>query len=184
MQAGFIPRGRQAAPIRLPSFFNEIASTAPLFLTLGYHDGEVRSHHLLQGTRPRLARQQLDSLVYQALAEPADPNRKLYNRDAYRSGEVLPNPGRVRVTVSSENVHVEYIRSYLLKDATATHAKRTISATERGSAASGLRDPMPEDRQQPARLARNRLGVLRDLFDGHFLSRSRLLILVLLRFRH
>lgn len=74
-----------------------------------------------QGHDHVFAHQQLDGVVYQALAEPADSTYTLYNRDAYSSGDVLPNSGRVRVTVSAKNVHVEYIRSYLPKDATAAH---------------------------------------------------------------
>ena len=74
-----------------------------------------------QGHDHIFVRQELDGVVYQTLPEPADPNYTLYNRDAYRTGDALPNSGRVRVTVSPEKVRVEYLRSYLPKDATAEH---------------------------------------------------------------
>jgi len=74
-----------------------------------------------QGHDHVFARQQRDGVVYQTLPEPADPNYALYNKDAYRSGTVLPNSGRVRVTVSPEQARVEYVRSYLPKDATSEH---------------------------------------------------------------
>ncbi len=82
-----------------------------------------------QGHDHVFAHQQLDGVIYQALAEPADSTYTLYNRDAYRSGEVLPNSGRVRVTVSSKNVRVEYIRSYLPKDATASHPNGEVASS-------------------------------------------------------
>ena len=74
-----------------------------------------------QGHDHVFVRQELDGVVYQTLPEPADPNYALYNKDAYRSGDVLPNSGRVRVTVSPEKVTVEYVRSYLPTDATPEH---------------------------------------------------------------
>jgi hypothetical protein len=51
----------------------------------------------------------------------------LYNKDAYRSGDVLPNSSRVRVTVSPEEVRVEYVRSCLLKDASPEHPNGEIA---------------------------------------------------------
>ena len=66
-------------------------------------------------------RQEKDGVIYQTLPEPADPNYALYNRDAYRTGDALPNSGRARVTVSPQSVKVEYVRSWLPKDATPQH---------------------------------------------------------------
>jgi sugar lactone lactonase YvrE len=74
-----------------------------------------------QGHDHVFVRQQLDGVVYQTLPEPADPYYTLYNKDAYRSGDILANTGRVRVTVSPEKVRVEYVRSWLPKDANAQH---------------------------------------------------------------
>ncbi|MEI6914896.1 MAG: hypothetical protein WCL39_07180, partial [Armatimonadota bacterium] len=40
------------------------------------------------------------------------------NDTAYKTGDKLPNSGRVRVTVSRANIKVDYIRSYLTIDET------------------------------------------------------------------
>jgi len=74
-----------------------------------------------QGHDHLFARQELDGIVYQSCPNPADPTYTAFNRDAYRSGDTLPNSGHLRVTVSSEKVRVEYVRSYLPKDATTEH---------------------------------------------------------------
>ena len=72
-----------------------------------------------QGHDHIFARQQLDGVIYQTLPQPADPH---YARaewgSAYRSGDILPNSGRVRVSVAPKQVRVEYVRSCLPKDAT------------------------------------------------------------------
>jgi hypothetical protein len=67
------------------------------------------------------ATQELDGVVYQELPNPADPNYASDQAKAYRTGEVLPSSGRARVTVSRDKVLVEYVRSYLPRDATAEH---------------------------------------------------------------
>ena len=69
-----------------------------------------------QGHDHLFARQELDGVVYQSCPNPADPTYQAFNRDAYRSGDILPNSGHVRVTVSPKEVNVEYIRSWLPKD--------------------------------------------------------------------
>ncbi len=69
-----------------------------------------------QGHDHVYARQELDGVVYQSCPNPADPTYSAFNRDAYRSGDVLPNSGYLRVTVSPDSVHVEYVRSFLPAD--------------------------------------------------------------------
>ena len=59
------------------------------------------------------ARQELDGIVYQSVPNPADDLYNVYNREAYRSGDILPNSGYLNVTVSPERVMVDYIRSFL-----------------------------------------------------------------------
>ena len=71
-----------------------------------------------QGHDHIFVRQQLDGVVYQTLPLAADPYYTFYNKDAYRTGDAFPGSGRVRVTVSPEKIRVEYVRSYLPKDAT------------------------------------------------------------------
>jgi hypothetical protein len=68
-----------------------------------------------QGHDHIFARQELDGVIYQTLPEPANPFYTLENANAYHSGDIFPNSGRVRVTVSSSGVNVEYISSYLDK---------------------------------------------------------------------
>jgi 3',5'-cyclic AMP phosphodiesterase CpdA len=67
------------------------------------------------------ATQKLDGVVYQELPNPADPNYASDQAKAYRTGDVLPSSGRARVTVSGDKVRVEYVRSYLPKDAITEH---------------------------------------------------------------
>jgi hypothetical protein len=74
-----------------------------------------------QGHDHLFARQELDGVVYQSCPNPADPTYQAFNSDAYLSGDVLPNSGHLRLTVSPAKVRVEYVRSYLAKDATAQH---------------------------------------------------------------
>ena len=71
-----------------------------------------------QGHDHLFARQKLDGVVYQSCPNPADPTYTTFNRDAYRSGDVLPNSGHLRVTVSPQKVGVDYIRSFLPGDGT------------------------------------------------------------------
>jgi len=71
-----------------------------------------------QGHDHLFARQQKDGVVYQETPNPADQGYSIYNRDAYASGDILPNSGHLRVTVSAANVKVDYVRSYLPQNET------------------------------------------------------------------
>ena len=62
------------------------------------------------------ARQELDGIVYQSVPNPADDTYTARNRDAYLSGDVLDNSGYLSVTVSPEQLLVDYIRSWLPQD--------------------------------------------------------------------
>jgi Calcineurin-like phosphoesterase len=66
-------------------------------------------------------RQEKDGVVYQETPMPADPTYTAFNADAYQSGDLLPNSGYIRVSVSPANARVEYVRSVLAKDETADH---------------------------------------------------------------
>jgi phosphodiesterase/alkaline phosphatase D-like protein len=74
-----------------------------------------------QGHDHLFARQKLDGIIYQSCPNPADSTYQAFNRDAYLSGDVLANSGHLRVAVSPAKVRVEYVRSYLPKDATIAH---------------------------------------------------------------
>lgn len=67
-----------------------------------------------QGHDHLYARQELEGVVYQSCPNPADPTFTAFNREAYRSGDVFPNSGHLRVTVMGgpdATCKVEYIRS-------------------------------------------------------------------------
>ena len=72
-----------------------------------------------QGHDHLFARQEKDGIVYQEVPMPCDYGYVAYNEERYESGVKLPNSGHLRVTVSPEQVKVDYIRSYLSKDETA-----------------------------------------------------------------
>lgn len=61
-------------------------------------------------------KQELDGIIYQTLPEPADPFYTLYNSDAYLSGDKFSNTGYTRVSVSANNVKVDYVSTFLPKD--------------------------------------------------------------------
>lgn len=62
------------------------------------------------------ARQELDGVIYQTLSEPANPNYGFGFGDAYLSGDIFPNSGFTRVTVSPAQVQVEYVRIFMAGD--------------------------------------------------------------------
>lgn len=68
-----------------------------------------------QGHDHIFVKQELDGVIYQTLPEPANPSYTLENDAAYKTGDKYPNSGHVRVTVSPDNVNVDYVRSYLDK---------------------------------------------------------------------
>jgi hypothetical protein len=73
-----------------------------------------------QGHDHLFARQEVDGLIYQSVPNPADDTHTAFNREAYTSGVVLPNSGFLNVTVSSKDVRVEYVRTYLKEHLTLT----------------------------------------------------------------
>jgi len=71
---------------------------------------------LFQGHDHLYARQERDGIVYQSVPNPADPTYTAFNREAYRSGDVFPNSGHLRVTVTSGKVTVDYVHSAMPED--------------------------------------------------------------------
>ncbi|MFZ4574412.1 MAG: metallophosphoesterase [Phycisphaerales bacterium] len=69
-----------------------------------------------QGHDHLYARQELDGVIYQSCPNPADPTFTAFNRQAYRSGDIFPNSGHLRVTVSTGEAKVEYVRSFRPQD--------------------------------------------------------------------
>lgn len=71
-----------------------------------------------QGHDHIFVKQERDGIVYQTLPEPAHPFYTLENEDAYKSGNKFSNSGHLRVSVSPDQVQVDYVRLYLPKDET------------------------------------------------------------------
>jgi hypothetical protein len=69
-----------------------------------------------QGHDHLYARQELDGVIYQTVPNPADSTFAAFNAQAYKSGDILPNSGHLRVTVSPESAKVEYVRSFRPQD--------------------------------------------------------------------
>jgi len=57
--------------------------------------------------------QELDGIVYQSVPNPADDTYTGRNKNAYLTGDSLDSSGYLNVTVSPDDVQVDYIRSYL-----------------------------------------------------------------------
>ena len=90
-------------------------------------DWELPIHQLMvkhgvtiffQGHDHLFARQEIDGIVYQEVPNPADatPGEEFCGScfyEYYKSGIVLPNSGYLNVTVSPEQVRVDYVKSYL-----------------------------------------------------------------------
>lgn len=66
-----------------------------------------------QGHDHLYAKQELDGVIYQTLPNPADDSHTAFNKEAYLSGQILPNAGFLNVTVSKNMVTVDYIRAFL-----------------------------------------------------------------------
>ena len=71
-----------------------------------------------QGHDHIFVRQELDGIIYQTLPDPANPHYAADNEDKYQSGVKLPGSGYLWITVSQEQVKIDYIRSCLPKDET------------------------------------------------------------------
>ena len=71
--------------------------------------------------------QQLDGVTYQTLSEPADPFYALNNSDAYLTGDKYPNTGYTRVTVAPAGIKVEYVRTWLPADQSATQVSGSVA---------------------------------------------------------
>jgi hypothetical protein len=61
-------------------------------------------------------RQELDGVVYQSVPNPADDTYTARNRNAYLSGDILDSSGYLHVSVTPEDVTVDYVRSWLPQD--------------------------------------------------------------------
>lgn len=69
-----------------------------------------------QGHDHIFAKQELDGVIYQSVPNPADDTHTAFNKEAYVSGDILPNSGFLNVTVNPGDVKVEYVRSYFINN--------------------------------------------------------------------
>ena len=82
-----------------------------------------------QGHDHLFARQELDGVIYQTVPMPADSTYQTPNQEFYTSGVTRPESGYLRVTVSSQGVTVDYIRSFLPKDENASQQNGMVDYT-------------------------------------------------------
>lgn len=93
---------------------------------------EHRVNIFFHGHDHFFGKQEKDCLIYQETPQPSHPNFQSanYARDyGYLEGQILPNSGHLRVTVSPEGVKVDYVRAYLPKNETNTRKNRDVGAT-------------------------------------------------------
>lgn len=115
------PGGSATFGVRRPGW------AAPIHTLMATHGVKV----FFQGHDHLWARETLDGVTYQTLPEPADPAYALYNADAYPTAERWPSTGYARVTVSPEDVLVEYVRTWLPQDEDASRTSGTVASRYR-----------------------------------------------------
>ena len=77
-------------------------------------------------------KQDKDCLIYQETPQPSHPNYQPASYPAsygYVQGQILPNSGHIRTTVSSTGVLVEYVRTYKASDTSSTRHNKDVSAS-------------------------------------------------------
>ena len=93
---------------------------------------EHRVNVFFHGHDHFFGKQDKDCLVYQESPQPSHPNFTSANQAAgygYFAGQILPNSGHLRVTVSPSGMQVDYVRVYLPANETATRHNKDVSAT-------------------------------------------------------
>jgi hypothetical protein len=78
------------------------------------------------------AKQDKECLVYQLTPQPSHPNFSNAGQAddyGYFAGQILPNAGHLRVTVSPSDTKVEYVRAYIPANETANRKNRDVAAT-------------------------------------------------------
>jgi len=78
------------------------------------------------------AKQELNGIIYQLVPQPSHRNYKKAGQAheyGYLSGEIIPNSGHICVTVSSSEVLVEYVRTYLPETENAERINGQVSHT-------------------------------------------------------
>lgn len=84
---------------------------------------ENRVNVVFQGHDHIYVQQDIDGIVYQTVPMPSDPQYALHNDGQFYYGTMYANSGHIRVTVNTNDIDVEYVRSFLPGDGT----NKTIS---------------------------------------------------------
>ncbi len=77
-------------------------------------------------------KQERNCLIYQETPQPSHPNYSTVNYAddyGYFEGQILPNSGHLRVTVTPASTKVDYVRVYLPQVETASRKNKDVSAT-------------------------------------------------------
>jgi hypothetical protein len=77
-------------------------------------------------------KQQLDGIIYQLVPQPSSTKYDDIKQAAmfgYVNGDILPDSGHLRVTVSQSGTTVEYVRAYLPKDRTSLQVNGQVVAS-------------------------------------------------------
>lgn len=101
----------------------------PIHTLLKENGGTIFFH----GHDHLFAKQDLDSIVYQEVPQPSAKNLQTITGTepgyGYANGLLLPNRGYMYITVSSDSVKVDYIRTYLPSEENATRHNGDIGYT-------------------------------------------------------
>lgn len=96
-----------------------------------YRPGWGKPIHFFHGHDHFYEKQNKDGIVYQEVPQPS--NRSITNISAaqygYVEGVLLPGRGYLSVSVSNENVKVEYIGTYLPVEESAARKNRNVIAS-------------------------------------------------------
>ena len=94
---------------------------------------ENRVNIFFHGHDHFFGKQEKDCMVYQETPQPSLPNFLNPPIQAaqygYVQGQILPNSGHLRVTVSSTGIQVEYVRAFTPAQETSTRHNKDVSAT-------------------------------------------------------
>lgn len=90
---------------------------------------ENRVNAVFHGHDHLYAKQDLDGIVYQEVPQPGHPRARAQSAEEYGyvSGEIQGGSGHMRVTVSSRETTVEYVRAALPGDRRVQHPNRAVS---------------------------------------------------------
>ena len=93
---------------------------------------EHRVNIFFHGHDHFFGKQEKDCLIYQETPQPSHPNFQNVNYAVdygYITGQILPQSGHLRISVSPSGVQVDYVRAYLPQNENATRHNKDVSAT-------------------------------------------------------